>query len=195
MKYIQSKNHHFIFLLLIVIFLTPLIVAVFLYNKNPLWLHQKTVNKGYLLASPCDLQQIKLISANSSSRTFKQSWFLFYLASAPCRKHCQKNLHTLRQVTLALGKNASRVNYGVILANDKSLMSQTLISKDSDLLVYRISKLRLEKYFVLSKISQSPDGYYLADPFGKVILYYSSAAPGEGIYQDLSRLLSISTTG
>jgi cytochrome oxidase Cu insertion factor (SCO1/SenC/PrrC family) len=195
MKYIQSKNNHFIFIILIVIFLTPLIVAVLLYHKNPLWLHQKTVNKGYLLALPWDLHQIKLISANSSSRTFKQSWFLFYLASAPCREYCQKNLHTLRQVTLALGKNASRVNYGVIVANHKSLTSRILISKDSDLLVYRISKPGLEKYFVPSKMSQSSDGYYLADPFGKIILYYSSTAPGEEIYQDLSRLLSISTTG
>lgn len=193
MKHKQSQNYLIIFLLLLIIFLTPLIVAVLLYNKNPIWLHQKTVNKGYLLSSELNLQQIKLIPVTSHS--FNPSWFLFYLATSPCHKLCQKNIHTLRQTTLALGKNASRVKYGVILAHDKSLTVETLIKQDSNLLVYRISKSELEKYFALLKMSKNSDAYYLADRFGKIILYYSNEAPGEDMYQDLSRLLTISTTG
>ncbi len=194
MKHQQPKNYLSIFLLLLIIFLTPLMVAILLYNKNPLWLHHKTVNKGYLIPSGLNLHQIKLISRKSISRSFNQSWFLFYLATSPCRELCQKNLHMLRQITLALGKNSSRVKYGLILANDKS-RARTLISKNSDLLVYMISTPEFKKYFSTLKINGYSNAYYLADPFGRIILYYPGKTPGEAIYQDLTRLLTISTTG
>lgn len=195
MKHKQSKNYLIIFLLLIIIFLAPLIIAVLLYNKNPLWLHKKTINKGYLLSSNVNLQQLMLTPIKSSSKTFNQSWFLFYLAQSPCQKICQKKLHLLRQIILALGKNSSRVKYGVILTNDKPLIIQTLIKQDSNLQIYKIYKSEINKYDALLKLSKYSNGYYLADRFGKIILYYTSNTQGEDIYKDLSRLLTISTTG
>lgn len=195
MKNNSSKNYLFVFLLLIIIFLSPLITAILLYNKNPLWLHHKTVNKGTLISSNLSLQQINLISYNTTIHSLNGKWFLFYLAESPCREDCHKNCHTMRQITLALGKNVSRVKYGVILANDKSLKAYTHISKDSNLLIYTISEPNLKKYFSTLKITNYFNAYYLADPFGKIILYYPNNAPGEDIYQDLSRLLTISTTG
>jgi hypothetical protein len=195
MKYKHPKNYLFIFLLLLIIFLTPLILALVLYNKNPLWLHQKTVNKGTLISAGTNLHKIKLISDQSTSRSFNQSWFLFYLTTSPCRQYCKKNLHTLRQITIALGKNSFRVKYGLILANNKPLTNHNLINKDLNLYIYNISKPELKKYFSILKISKYSDAYYLADPFGKIILYYPKDVTGEDIYQDLSRLLTISTTG
>ena len=195
MKNKPSKNYLFIFLLLIVIFLTPLIAAILLYNNNPLWLHHKTVNKGTLIASSFNLQQIKLISHGTPLRSLNGSWFLFYLTKSSCREHCQKNLNTLRQIVPALGKNRYRVKYGVVLANNKPLPPSIRINKDPHLVIYSISKLELDNYFARLKINNDSHAYYLADPFGKIILYYPSDAPGEAMYQDLSRLLTISTTG
>lgn len=195
MKNKQSKNYLFIFLLLLIIFLTPLIVAVVLYNKNPLWLHHKTVNKGTLISSSLNLQQIKLNSDRTSSRSLKDSWFLFYLTKSPCRQDCHKNLHAMRQIILALGKNRYRVKYGLIFTNKKSLTGHSFLNKNSDLLYFRISKLELRNFFLTLNLKHPTDAYYLADPFGKIILYYPYDASGEDIYQDLSRLLTISTTG
>ncbi len=195
MKQKQPTHYLFIFLLLLVIFLMPLIIAMALYNKNPLWLHHKMVNKGTLISANLNLQQINLISHNTTIHSLKGRWFLFYLTQSPCQQLCQKNLHALHQIVLALGKNSSRVKYGVIFANNKSLISSLVFNKDPNLLVYMTSKIELEKYFMSTKMSKNFDAYYLADPFGKIILYYPSNAPGEDIYQDLSRLLTISTTG
>lgn len=195
MKKKQPKNYLFILLLLLIIFLTPLIVAVMLYNENPLWLHHKTVNKGTLISSSLNLQQIKLISHRTTLRSLNGTWFLFYLAESPCRESCHKNLAMLWQIILALGKNRDRVKYGLIQANEKSLTTHPFINGNSDLLYFTISKPVLKNFFSTLKIQHSTDAYYLADPFGKIILYYSSNAPGEYIYQDLSRLLTISTTG
>ena len=195
MKKKKSKNYLFIFTLLLIIFLTPLIAAIILYNKNPLWLYQKTVNKGTLISSSLNLQQIKLISDKAPLHSLSGTWFLFYLTKSPCQKHCQKNLHRMRQITLALGKNRYRVKYGLILANKKSLPSQSFINNDADLLYFTISKSELKNFFSTLKIKHPTNTYYLADPFGKIILYYASDASGEALYQDLTRLLTISTTG
>lgn len=195
MKHKKTKNYLFIFALLLIIFLTPLIVAVILYNYHPLWLQHNTVNKGTLLNSQLNLQQIKLISHRTELRSINGSWFLFYLAESGCHELCHKNLHTIRQITLALGKNCYRVKYGLILANEKSLTTQLFINKDLDLLYFTSSKSKLKNFFSTLKIKNSTEGYYLADPFGKIILYYSSKTSGENIHQDLTRLLTISTTG
>jgi cytochrome oxidase Cu insertion factor (SCO1/SenC/PrrC family) len=195
MKNKPSRNYLFIFLLLLIIFLTPLIVAVLLYNKNPLWLHHKTVNKGTLISSSLNLQQIKLISHRSTLRSLHGSWFLFYLAKSTCREDCHKKLHMLRQITLALGKNRYRVKYGLVLAKEKTLTTHSFLNKDSDLLYLTISKMELKNFFLTLKIKHPTDAYYLADPFGKIILYYPHEGSGEDIYQDLSRVLTISTTG
>ena len=191
MKHKQSKNYLFIFVLLLILFLTPLIGSIILYNKNPLWLHQKTVNKGTLISSNINLHQIKLISHKAPLHSLSGTWFLFYLTESPC----QINLHRMRQITLALGKNRYRVKYGLILAKKKSLTGQSFINNDADLLYFTISKSELKNFFSTLKIKHAMNTYYLADPFGKIILYYASDAPGEALYQDLTRLLTISTTG
>ena len=101
----------------------------------------------------------------------------------------------MRQITLALGKNRYRMKYGLILTNEKSLITQPFINKDTDLIFFTISKPELKNFFSTLKIKNSTEGYYLADPFGKIILYYPSKTSGENIHQDLTRLLTISTTG
>ncbi|WP_342147131.1 hypothetical protein [Rickettsiella endosymbiont of Aleochara curtula] len=195
MKHKKTKNYLFIFALLLIIFLTPLIVAVILYNNHPLWLQHNTVNKGTLIYSRLNLQQIKLIPHITKLRSINGSWFLFYLAESGCHELCHKNLHTMRQITLALGKNRYRMKYGLILTNEKSLITQPFINKDTDLIFFTISKPELKNFFSTLKIKNSTEGYYLADPFGKIILYYPSKTSGENIHQDLTRLLTISTTG
>ncbi|MFZ0219399.1 MAG: hypothetical protein WAL30_04250 [Candidatus Aquirickettsiella sp.] len=192
MKKKQPANYLFIFVLLLILFLAPLVLAVILYKKNPLWLHHQTVNKGYIIPSNFNLQQLKLTPVKTRLRSFKGSWLLFYLTESPCRPLCQKNLHTMRQITLALGKNRYRVKYGLILVNEKLFRNHPFIDKDTDLLNYSIAKPELNKFFL---IKHPADGYYLADPRGKIILYYSKDIAGEDIYQDLTRLLTISTTG
>lgn len=167
-----------------------------LYNKNPLWLHHQTVNKGTLISSSLNLQQIKLISHKTTLSSLNGTWFLFYLTETLCRESCHKNLAMLRKITIALGKNRYRVKYGLIQTKKKSLTIHSFINKDANLLYFTISKSEfLKNFFWTLKIQHPTDAYYLADPFGKIILYYPNNASGEDIYQDLTRLLTISTTG
>lgn len=194
MKKKKSKKYLFIFGLLLAIFLIPLILSAILYKKNPVWLHHKTINKGTLISSNLNLQQIKLNPAKSSHISFRHNWFLFYLSTAPCRELCQKKMHTMRQITVALGKYRHRVSYGSILVKENSTNIYPVIYKEVGLQRYTISKQELKKIFSALNIRNHSEAYFIADPMGKIILYYPSNAYGEDIYQDLMRLLTISTT-
>lgn len=195
MKKKKSKNYLFIFGLLLAIFFIPLILSAILYKKNPIWLHHKTINKGILIASSLNLQQIKLNPDKSTLPSFKHNWFLFYLATAPCRELCKKNLHTMRQITVALGKYRYRVSYGLILVKKNSSNIYPFIHQGVGLQNYTISKLEFKKNFSALNFRNLREAYFIADPIGKIILYYPSNVDGEDIYQDLMRLLTISTTG
>lgn len=195
MKNKSRTNYLIIFLLLLIVFLAPIIAAVMLYNKNPHWLHHNTVNKGTLISINLNLQQIKLIPHKITLPSLNNYWFLFYIAESHCQDLCRKNIHTMRQITIALGKNRYRLKYGLILASEKSLPAQPFVSRDLDLVYFTTSKSELKTFFSTLKIKNPNEGYYLADPLGKIILYYSSTASGENIYHDLTRLLTTATTG
>lgn len=188
----KSGNYFFIFVVLLALFLTPLIVAVVLYNKKPYWLYYKTVNKGHLILTPINLQQFKLSPGKKNYRSLKQLWFLFYLTQSPCRHLCQKNLYSLQHITQALGKNRYRVNYGLIVTEN---LIYPLINKDSKLLQYRITKEKLSNFFLKLGVKNLKEGYFIADPFGRIILYYLPNVQGKAIYDDLNRLLTVSTLG
>ncbi|TLY47126.1 MAG: hypothetical protein E6K54_07120 [Gammaproteobacteria bacterium] len=195
MKKKESKKYLFIFALLFLIFLMPLIVAILLFNKNPNWLHQQTVNKGTLISEHLILQQLKLVPQKTTLRSFKNKWLLFYLTPSPCNRLCQKNLYRMRQIILALGKYRHQVQYALILIKDNPLATYPFPSKDANLLNYTTSKLHAQKIFSALNIKNHHAAYFIADPFGRIILYYSNNSAGENIYQDLMRLLIISTTG
>ncbi|MEN9917378.1 MAG: hypothetical protein RLY40_1317 [Pseudomonadota bacterium] len=196
MKKHQSRNYLFILGLLLFIFLMPIIIAAILFNKNPNWLHHKTVNKGTLIPANLNLQQLKLIPNKPPLHSLKANWLLLYLTLTPCDELCQKNLYKMRQIILALGKYRHQVQYGLILANDTPLQMQFASSKAGDLLVYTLSKEHFQKISSTLNIKNfKAAAYFLSDPTGKIILYYPNNAVGEDIYQDLMRLLTISTTG
>jgi hypothetical protein len=199
MKVKKQKNSLFIFLLLVILFLFPLVLAVILYKSNPLWLHENTVNKGQLIFSGLNLHKIKVVPFKVTlSLLHQQAWFLFYLATSPCHELCQKNLHTMRQITLALGKNSHRIRYGliqVIEKNAKKMPRNTLANPDPNLLIYALSNKELHYFYSTLNSTGKPEAYYLADPSGTIILYYSRHVTGEDIYQDLTRILTHTTTG
>lgn len=195
MKKKKSNNYLFILSLLLFLFLMPLIVAVILFNKNPYWLHQQTVNKGALISTEFNLQQLELMPAKTPLHSFKYHWLLFYLTTSPCSKLCQKNLYLMRQIRVALGKYRHQVNYGLILTKENRLDFCLFANKDTRLLSYIISKQHFKEIFSLVKSKNHNPAYFIADPFGRIILYYPNDTSGKDIYEDLMRLLTISTTG
>ena len=195
----KQQKPLFILLGLLILFLSPLILAIILYLNKPIYLHHKTTNKGQRIDSLANfnaLDKTTLYQPRSAFTKQKKYWLLFYLARSPCRDLCQKNLHLMRQIHIALGKNSAQEKYALVqVAHSKDRIKNEHRQQDPHLLNYFISDKEFHKFFSVSRFKQSAEGYYLVDPLGRIILYYPPHARGEAIYQDLSHLLAHLTTG
>lgn len=59
MKYTKKINIYFTLGLLVVIFGGPLLFAIGLYIKTPLWIKHKTLNKGEFISPSIDFNSLK----------------------------------------------------------------------------------------------------------------------------------------
>ncbi len=170
--------------LLISIFVGPLILAIILYIKSPTWLTYNTLNRGTLIYPPLDFKALK-------KQVFFQEkqhrpWKIFYLSDQVCRQICRQRLHSLHQVTVALGKYSSQVAIALIQVGSSVMQ----IKNNYPINNYSITAHEYQRFFVNKKMTA---GYYLIDPTEKIILYYSDNTLKKNLYKDLTHLLSISS--
>ncbi len=195
----KQKKPLFILLSLLILFFSPLILAIILYLNKPAYLHYKTINKGQLIDSLANFHSLDKTALYAPPDRFtkqKKYWLLFYLARSPCQDLCQKNLHIMHQIHIALGKNSAQEKYVLIqVAHSKDLIQNEYLRQDPHLLSYFISDQEFHKFFSVFRFKKNAKGYYLVDPLGRIILYYPPHTHGEAIYQDLTHLLAHLTTG
>lgn len=185
MKCNQKKLNPYLTLgLLIAIFVVPLILAVILYIKSPTWLTYHTLNRGTLIYPPLEFKALR-------KQVFFQEkqhrpWKIFYLADQECRQICRRRLHSLHQITVALGKYSSQVAIALLQVGS----SITPIKNNPPINSYSITASEYQKFFVSKRMTA---GYYLIDPTERIILYYPDNSLENNLYKDLTHLLSISS--
>jgi hypothetical protein len=138
-----------------------------------------TANYGELLLPPAQL----------GARAFEGQrgrWILIAADSGDCADACQRKLHAMRQVRLALGRNASRV--ARVLVNDDARQANPNLAADTGLEVSR-------GVAVPPGASNDRSHIYLADPHGNVILRWPADPDLRRMYQDIDRLLKASQIG
>src|SRR5687768_12483589 len=94
-----------ILITLFVLFVTPLLAAIFAYQHGKHWIN-KTTNYGTFIQPPLSMSQLGFIKPNGAPLTSDNGsnvWLLVYLTENDCMQDCQKNLYKMRQVRLALG--------------------------------------------------------------------------------------------
>jgi cytochrome oxidase Cu insertion factor (SCO1/SenC/PrrC family) len=175
----KKLNPLFILGLLLLIFMGPLISAVVLYIQSPHWLTEKMLNKGQLISPALAFNTLKKQIIFQKEQ--HGPWQVVYLTNTDCHQICQQRLDRLQHVILALGKNRHQVNATLIQIDHSSTLKNKQINH------YLISGDDYQHFFRHNKMGT---GYYLVDPQGKIILYYSEKWVGEDLYQDLTRLLS-----
>jgi hypothetical protein len=116
------------------------------------------------------------------------------VVAGDCGSACEELLYLARQVNIALGKNANRVNRSAWLGNT----SDDLDSRWSE------EYSSMEKLSLRSGAEPSwppginPDDQpriLLIDPFGNIIMHYGSEHTGKEMLKDLKHLLKLSQIG
>ncbi|HSN19197.1 MAG TPA: hypothetical protein VLS49_00880 [Usitatibacter sp.] len=179
-------------LLIVAIFVLPIlgsyVAYFFLAHPKP------TANHGELLLPPAQASEAAFPRASGgapfSFRELRGRWILVATDGGDCAAACRDKLATMRQVRLALGRNASRVGRVFVVDDGREPDGKAL------------------EPFPGMEVVQAPRGagltpqaagdrahVYLVDPNGNVMMRWRVADDPKGMLRDLERLLRASQIG
>jgi len=164
----------------------PLMIAMLMYFN--LWgVPDGRTNFGELLLPPAQLEQTQLVDDKGvpwSQEEADKRWLVVYLTDQGCDQACKEATHLLRQINVAVGKEAHRITR--LLVSQQGGFSEQL-KTDYPALIQLTSKS--------SELFKAGQGVYLVDPLGNIMMYYSANFVGKELLKDLKKLLRTSNIG
>lgn len=180
--------------IIFLLFFCPLAVAVYLYYQTD-WRPGETGNHGELVvpAAPTPALGLPTPGGEPTDAEFlRHHWSLVYLAREPCDEDCRAALYNSRQMRLALGRLMDRVQR-VYLYTGRAPDAAFIAREHPDLLLADASGPEAAR--LLEAFSGQPEGYWLVDPLGNVMMRYPADQPPRGMLEDIKRLLRLSRIG
>lgn len=175
-------------LLLALVFFGPLAVAIGIYFSGFAWRPAATTEHGVLFQPPPRIADHAL----APDGRLEGRWSLIYLGDGACNDICRDTLATMRQVRLALAKDADRVQR-VFAATGAPPDPAYVQAQHAGLLVLGDPAAVAE---LAAAVGAYGDGeIFLADPLRNLVLRYPAGTAMRDIHKDLQRLLKISRIG
>ncbi len=190
-----------ILIILFAVFALPPLLSWYAFNYTDLGKQRSTGGHGALIAPPRPLPAWDLVDQEGAATPLHGKWTLVYPLNGKCGEDCLRNLYRMRQLRLAVGKNAGRVQRAVLVVNgDRNAVTvEQWQDYPGQLLLFpeNMDGDALRSLFALSAGDRPFAGerLYLIDPLGNLMMSYARTADPKGIIKDLSRLLKYSRTG
>lgn len=162
--------------LLASLFAAPIVASVIAYVFFP---PAPTGNYGELLLPPAP--------APTELSAMRERWILVTWDRAPCEGACVDRITTMRQVRLALGRNASRVDRALLLGGEHG--RPTPPEGFEGMLVLGAGGVPH------AGLVGDADHIYLVDPNGNVMMRWPARPDMKRMLKDLERLLKASQIG
>lgn len=197
-------DQRWILVILFVLFALPATLSWFLFNYTDFGRGKGEDSHGELIIPPRLLPDVELNDPSGASEKppgLYGKWNLVYLVSGECDRYCEQNLYRMRQVRLAMGKHAHRVqrlliNYG---ETPVKLSGRQLREYPGQLLlkVAGMKGLNDPALFKLPDDDMPLPAHriYIVDPRGFLMMSYTPDTDPAGIIKDLKRLLRYSSIG
>ncbi len=182
--------------MLCALFIGPLILAWYLYNKHDL-LGEGTVNHGQLITPPFSIQQLPITADNGNSlsqQSWNGKWTLLYYNPGQCGTPCQNALAHLNQIQQAVGKNSNRIEKVVVSNASFTPKTEKILAATphANILHY---KVKLDDHASIKNLQLKAGDFYIIDPMGNVMMHYKKSIQRGYILTDLERLLKVSQIG
>ena len=161
------------FLLIVFVFILPFIFAKYFFD-NDATSTRGTTNHGSFL-----VDEVKIASLADNDH-----WIILQVIDGKCDTSCQDNMHMLRQINTALGKDMGRVKR-YLLNNNTDENTVDLDNYPKVIVLDRSETL-------YNKLTKMDERIFIADPFGKIILGYESDFIAKGLLKDIKKLLKFS---
>jgi len=186
--------------LLWILMLIPVLVvlaATFVFYTG-IGIPKETHNKGILIAPPPQINDMPLLDANGQPFVFERQkdvvWTFLTVQGASCDDDCQQRFWINRQTRMALGKYKEHIRR-VWLVTDGQLSSETtqwLQKEHADVVVLRSSEAKWQQLLSQSNYvatKENPAVFYLVDPRGFVMMYYTAQDTYKDVMADMKFLL------
>ena len=157
------------------------------------WQPQSRLNYGELIEARAisDPELRRLDGGAFRLSQLRGRWVLLQIDSGACAEGCGKKLLYMRQVRLAQGKDAGRIERMWLLA-DAAPPDAALLRNHEGLRVARAPGPLLAEF----PAARSPYYHiYLLDPLGNLVLRFPSDPDAQRMMKDLARLLRASRIG
>lgn len=124
-------------------------------------------------------------------------WRLLVTAPGECTDACLALVHEARQIDVATGREADRVEHVLAIGEPASDELMRRLSNDYP----QLRQLPLAQAAYQDSLSVHPDLWqqgpqlWVVDPLGRVVLHRDPANPGKNLLDDLRHLLKVSKVG
>lgn len=171
-------------------FAAPIVASLTVYE---FFRPEPTGNYGELLLPPQTLSTQPLRGDDGATFRFgelRERWILLASDAPDCAEECVAKLHSMRQVRLALGRDADRVARVLVLEGEGALHGNGLDARE-ELIVVRPPQ------GVTSPAgpARDPAHIYLVDPRGNVMMRWPARPDFRRMLKDLQTLLKASQIG
>ncbi len=125
---------------------------------------------------------------------YKGKWIMLQVSDAACEEPCPTQLHDMRQLRLAQGKDMDRIERVWLITDDKPL--ETMLMREFDgTRMLRVNPDVLKKWLPTDKGTIAADHIYMIDPLGNLMMRFPKNADPNKIKKDISKLLKASRIG
>jgi hypothetical protein len=176
--------------LLVSLFLLPIVASVLAavyFRPEP------SANYGELLLPPAAITAQRFARAGGGDFAFAEvrgRWALVASDAGACASPCREKLAAMRQVRLALGRNAARVER-VFVADDLEAPEPAAMAPFEGM----VAAIPLRGSGQPAGATHDREHIYLVDPAGSVMMRWPSRPDPRRMLKDLERLLKASQIG
>lgn len=192
----SDHSGRWVLLLVAAMFFFPVIGAIVLFQTG--WRPASQINHGELVQPARLLSETALTTLDGRVMRLSQlqkKWTMLYFGPADCNEACRHRLYIMRQVHISLGAESDRLQRvyvatgpGTLDALQKDYPKMLVLTGSADNIRQLAAQFQLSTGSPLDGLGR----VYLVDPAGYFMMSYPADAPGEGMRQDLVRLLKIS---
>lgn len=157
-------------------------------------------NKGELLKPMIDIESFALTDDDaepiSRDEITKHKWHMILFAGSACDDACNQALYNMRQINIAVGKNANRLRRLVIHLEKPSEEFQALIASEyPDARHANADSQTIETALQEVGAEFRSNEVYIMDPIGNIMLRFTQDQPYKDLLHDLKKLFKVSQIG
>lgn len=189
-----------VLIILALIFLAPVLGAWIMFYLTDIGSNAEgAASHGNLVIPPRHIDDVALTDPESGGQPQRLygRWNIIFLVSGKCDRACEDILYEMRQLRLAMGRDAGRLQRVLVVYGRRTpVLSDVQVKNYAGQLLVRATD-QMQTAFKLTDTEQ-PLGLrriYIVDPRGNLMLSYPDGADPAGIIKDLKRLLKYSSIG